>query len=105
MSLVRHLGRAWDRDGAASTAAARAAFVEGAYTLLDEQAREAEIARLPTVIWRGRTLYTLRCRGEGPGRGPHLVNVPGERRFYWKVFYLTDKGRTLLENLGRVGEG
>lgn len=37
--------------------------------------REAEIARLPTVQWKGRTLYTLRCHGTS-GRGPHDVNVP-----------------------------
>ena len=37
--------------------------------------REAEIAALPTVQWKGRTLYTLRCNGTS-GRGPHDVNVP-----------------------------
>lgn len=37
--------------------------------------REAEIAALPTVEWKGRTLYTLRCHGVS-GKGPHDVNVP-----------------------------
>ena len=36
--------------------------------------REAAIAALPTVEWKGRTLYTLRCRGDF-GKGPHLVHV------------------------------
>lgn len=38
-------------------------------------AREAEIAALPTVEWKGRTLYTLRCCGTS-GKGSHDVNVP-----------------------------
>lgn len=37
--------------------------------------RAAEIAALPTVIWKGRTLYTLRCCGTS-GHGPHNYNVP-----------------------------
>lgn len=37
--------------------------------------RQAEIDALPVVSWKGRTLYTLRCRGWS-GRGPHDVNVP-----------------------------
>ena len=37
--------------------------------------REREIAALPTVQWKGRTLYTLRCQGTS-GKGPHDVNVP-----------------------------
>lgn len=37
--------------------------------------REAEIAALPTVTWKGRTLYTIRCHGTS-GKGPHDVNVP-----------------------------
>ncbi len=37
--------------------------------------REAEIAALPVVIWKGRTLYTLRCHGDY-GKGPHDMNVP-----------------------------
>ncbi len=38
-------------------------------------AREREIAALPVVAWKGRTLYTLRCQGIS-GKGPHDVNVP-----------------------------
>jgi hypothetical protein len=37
--------------------------------------RAREIAALPTVIWKGRELRTVRCVGEG-GKGPHDVNVP-----------------------------
>jgi hypothetical protein len=37
--------------------------------------RYAEIEALPTVEWKGRTLYTLRCNGTS-GKGPHDVNVP-----------------------------
>jgi hypothetical protein len=37
--------------------------------------REREIAMLPTVNWKGRTLYTLRCKGTS-GNGNHDVNVP-----------------------------
>jgi hypothetical protein len=37
--------------------------------------RQAQIDTLPTVVWKGRTLYTLRCRGTS-GRGEHDVNVP-----------------------------
>ena len=37
--------------------------------------RETEIAALPVVLWKGRTLYTLRCNGTS-GKGPHDVNVP-----------------------------
>jgi len=34
-----------------------------------------EIAALPVVTWKGRTLRTLRCHGTS-GKGPHNVNVP-----------------------------
>jgi len=37
--------------------------------------RAREIAALPTMPWKTRTLYTLRCQGTS-GRGPHDVNVP-----------------------------
>lgn len=37
--------------------------------------RAAAIAALPAVEWKGRTLRTVRCRGDF-GRGPHDVNVP-----------------------------
>lgn len=39
------------------------------------RARAAEIAALPTVDWKGRRLYTLRCAADF-GNGPHDVNVP-----------------------------
>ena len=37
--------------------------------------RQAEIDALPTVEWRGRTLYTITCHGQR-GKGHHQVNVP-----------------------------
>lgn len=37
--------------------------------------RQRDIAALPTVQWKGRTLYTIRCEGDF-GRGPHMVHVP-----------------------------
>lgn len=37
--------------------------------------RQAQIDALPQVVWKGRTLYTLRCIGTS-GKGPHDVNVP-----------------------------
>lgn len=40
-----------------------------------EAQREAEIAALPQVDWKGRTLYTVRCQGVS-GKGPHDVNLP-----------------------------
>lgn len=43
--------------------------------LIGAQRREAEIAALPTVEWKGRTLYTLRCQGTS-GKGHHDVHVP-----------------------------
>lgn len=56
------------------TLTARQAFVEtrGAAA---EVVRGDEIAALPSVEWRGRTLRTILCTGE-TGRGPHEVNVP-----------------------------
>lgn len=41
----------------------------------EEAARAQAIASLPTVAWKGRTLYTIQCSGE-TGRGPHLRHVP-----------------------------
>jgi hypothetical protein len=37
--------------------------------------REAEIAALPSIEWKGKTLRTVRCNGT-TGRGPHLCNLP-----------------------------
>jgi hypothetical protein len=67
---VRTTGLHADRQ----RATARAAFVE---TLGDDAAtvREAVIAALPVVDWKGKTLRTLRCTGT-TGKGPHNVNVP-----------------------------
>jgi hypothetical protein len=79
VTFLRGMHRSWDRHDAASTARARAAFVELAEfersRVEAERKREAEIAALPTVTWRGRRLYTLRCQGDF-GKGPHDMNVP-----------------------------
>jgi hypothetical protein len=40
-----------------------------------EAQRAAEIAALPAVEWKGRTLYSLHCSGDY-GNGPHVVNAP-----------------------------
>lgn len=62
------------------TERARQAFAEVRGTLATE-ARAREIAALPVIEWRGRTLRTIRC--DGPyGRGPHAVNVP-ESLLWW----------------------
>lgn len=37
--------------------------------------RECEIATLPAVEWKGKTLRTIRCHGTS-GKGPHDCNVP-----------------------------
>lgn len=59
---------------ARQAATAKAAFLElrGPGDAAD---RAAQIAALPTVDWKGRTLWTLRCHGT-TGKGPHDVHVP-----------------------------
>lgn len=57
----------------------------GAQEIIDEakselgavraEIHEQEIAALPTVQWKGRTLHTVRCNGTS-GKGPHDVNLP-----------------------------
>lgn len=59
---------------ARQTARARAAFLAWRGTEGDAE-RAAAIAALPTVVWRGHTLYSLTCCAEY-GKGPHVVNVP-----------------------------
>lgn len=43
--------------------------------IYEGEKRYREIQRLPTVEWKGKTLYTIRCHGV-TGKGPHDVNVP-----------------------------
>lgn len=66
-------------QASAPHAVARAARAKSAFAELrteaEVEARAAEIAALPTVAWKGRTLYVLRCRGLS-GKGPHDTNVP-----------------------------
>lgn len=40
-----------------------------------ERDRAAEIDALPSVVWKGKSLKTLRCHGTS-GKGPHVCNVP-----------------------------
>lgn len=54
-------------------AEARAAFAS-IRTPAEVAQREAEIAALPRVVWKGRELRTLRCHGT-TGKGPHDINV------------------------------
>jgi hypothetical protein len=56
------------------TATARAAHIEARGYRATIQ-RGMAIGALPAVIWRGRTLRTIRCRGER-GRDPHVQHVP-----------------------------
>lgn len=67
-------------------ATAREAFVEfrGA---ADAERRAREIAALPAVTWKGRTLRTIRCHGT-TGKGPHDVNVP--ESLLWSLIGLDD---------------
>lgn len=37
--------------------------------------RAAQIAALPSTIWRGQTLYAITCDADF-GRGPHVQYVP-----------------------------
>jgi hypothetical protein len=46
-----------------------------AYGAEDEARRALEIAKLPVVLWKGRTLHTIRCHGDY-GKGPHDLHVP-----------------------------
>lgn len=69
---------------ARQTARARAAFVE-IRGQADAVVRAQQIAALPTVVWRGHTLYTLRCDG-GYGRGPHQLNV--REQVLWSLMTL-----------------
>lgn len=58
---------------ARQTERARAAFRQ-LRGLVSEAARASAIARLPTTMWRGHTLYTLWCDADF-GKGPHRLNV------------------------------
>jgi len=79
---MAHVGRKHGRGAADIIAEAKA------YLGPESVARrEAEIACLPLVIWKGRTLYTLRCQGTS-GRGPHDVNVP--LMMVWHLLSLTN---------------
>lgn len=47
--------------------------------------RQAEIDALPTVVWKGKTLHTIRCHGDF-GKGPHDMNVP--ESLLWNLIWL-----------------
>jgi hypothetical protein len=67
---MSHVGRKAGPAVARATAACKAELGP-----VGTARRQAEIDRLPVVVWKGRTLYTLRCVGTS-GKGPHDVNVP-----------------------------
>jgi len=59
--------------------------------------RRAFIQTLPVVLWKGRTVYTIRCVGVR-GKGPHVVNVPEallwcliDPRQYYCPFHAADR--------------
>lgn len=56
-----------------TSARARGAFEELFPDRVEQ--RQAEIAALPVVEWKGRTLWTVTCCGDF-GRGPHQVHIP-----------------------------
>ena len=45
------------------------------YGAVGVRRRASEIAALPEVSWKGRTLRAIQCRGDY-GKGPHVVNIP-----------------------------
>lgn len=55
--------------------------------LVADSERAREIAALPTVQWKGKTLKTLRCHGI-TGKGPHDCNVP--EALLWALISLRD---------------
>jgi hypothetical protein len=74
MTMVEGLRRSWDKNDERGRDKARAAYVEDCGEALTLK-REAEIAAMPQVEWKGRKLRTIRCHGT-TGKGPHDVNVP-----------------------------
>lgn len=76
MTLTRSMQRSWDRNDVASLIATkRACRRDWEMTPAFMLTRAREINQLPTVEWKGRTLYTIRCHGDF-GKGPHDMNVP-----------------------------
>lgn len=73
-----------DRD-VRDAARARAFFVELEGHAAAER-RAAEIAALPAVVWKGKTLRTLRCTGT-TGKGPHDQHVTEGQ--LWALISLT----------------
>lgn len=51
-----------------------------------EQARAAEIAALPSKLWKGRPVFQMLCNGDF-GKGPHDVWLP--ERVLWALASLT----------------
>lgn len=71
---MRHRGRTVGLHEDACLLRTRDAFVETLGTVAAER-RQREIEALPRVLWKGRTLYMIRCEA-GFGNGPHDLNVP-----------------------------
>jgi len=73
---MRHRGRSVGLHEERCLARARAAFAEVEPILgRTMEERGVEVAALPTVMWKGRQLRTIRCHADF-GKGPHDVNVP-----------------------------
>ncbi len=84
MTLTAHLHRAWDRDGVASLRVAKRTAAE----LMSPdwmRERQHQIDQLPTVVWKGRRLYTITCHADS-GKGPHVLNVP--EALLWQLIAL-----------------
>lgn len=68
------------------TLTAKGAFLD-ALGPLETLRRGFEIERLPRVMWKGKTLRTIRCCGTS-GKGPHNCNVP--EGLLWALIDLKD---------------
>jgi len=68
------VARSYPLHEEARTRSARALFAS-LRSPVEVEAREAFIAGLPLVYWKGKPLRTLRCNGT-TGRGPHDRQVP-----------------------------
>ena len=76
MTLVRSLALTWNHDDNVQTCRVmRYCRLDWECTPAFMLRRQREINTLPQVVWKGRTLYTLRCQGDF-GKGPHDMNVP-----------------------------
>lgn len=83
---MSHVAATPQHRQARQTARAREAFRDSLGPNA-EMMRAAEIAALPSVTWKGKSLKTLRCHGT-TGNGPHDCNVP--EGLLWALLSLQD---------------